>query len=43
VSRQHRYTVQIHVELVGGDLRQCGDVALAQFHLADRQARCDRN
>ena len=40
VTRQHRDAFQIHVELVGGDLRQCGDVALAQFHLAHRQAHC---
>ncbi len=38
VARQHRDTREVDVQLLGRDLRQRGDVALAQLHLAHRQA-----
>ena len=38
IARQHRDALQVHVQFIGGDLRQRGDVALAKLHLADCEA-----
>ncbi len=38
VTREDRDALRRHVQFIGGNLRECGDVALAQLHLADRKA-----
>ena len=37
IARQHRDARQVHVQFIGSDLRQRGDIALAQLHLAYRK------